>query len=508
MEYHLTKKTLQQPGCVLDTAAEQAVDAEFTLPDYCPDVEKILSCTLDPQLYLSNVSGDRLSVEGASRLRVLYLDGEKGCMRSYDYSVPFSQSLPLKESPADCAVYVQAKPEYLNCRALSPRKLSLHGAFSLCVKVMTAAGQEYYDYEEEDDLQTRRDKLAVSALSGLCSECFTVQEDIPVNAKSGVSAVLGYRIGARITELKAMHDKIMLSAELKPELMLQCGADRSATECMSYSIPVSRVIDCKGADENTVIDGDLSVMSGEIRLMDDALDGSAVLSADVKLCFNALCFAEEEISVLSDAFSTGREAQVRTAPFTCRAKTRCLSETDVGKAKVEPDEEIGTIKDVHCEKLTASSSVSDGMMTVQTKLRAGILYENSDGETRYVERDANFVFRREIGEDCMPESLKVSAESLSYRLTDSQGLELRAELCYRMTLCGRVNGAAVTAVSADDDAPEKPADSALILYYADSGDTVWAIAKRYASRPADIIAENELEDDAVEEGMMLLIPTA
>ena len=76
MEYHLTKQTIRQPACVLDTAAEQSIDAEFTLPDYCPDIGKILSCTLLPQIYLANVSGDKLLVEGASRVNVLYLDGE------------------------------------------------------------------------------------------------------------------------------------------------------------------------------------------------------------------------------------------------------------------------------------------------------------------------------------------------------------------------------------------------------------------------------------------------
>lgn len=507
MEYHLTKKSLSQPGAALDTAVEQAVDAEVTLPDYCPDIERILSCTLCPQISLSNISSDRLNIEGDSRVRILYLDGDKGCMRSYEYSVPFSQSLPMKETPSDCAVYVDAKPEYLNCRALSPRKLSLHGAFSLCAKVLAASEQTYYDYEG-DDLQVRRETLMTSQLCGLCSECFSVQEELPVNAKSGVSAILSYRVGVRITELKAMHGKIMLSAELKPELMFRCGTDQPQTECMSYSIPVSRVIDCDGADEKTVIDADLNVMSCEMRLSDDALDGSAVLTADVRLCFSAQCFDEKEISVVCDAFSTRQETQVLTAPFSCRKQTVCRRDSDVGKAKIALDEEIGTVRDVHCEKLSATAVTTDAGVTVQTKMCVGVLYENSEGETRYVERDAVFEYRPEIGADQQIESLKVSADSLSYRLADSRTPELRAELCCRMTLCSRVSCSAVTGVSADEDAPEKTADGTLILYYADGGDSVWDIAKRFCSRPADIIAENELDGDGIGAGMMLMIPTA
>ena len=86
MEYHLTKKSINTVRCALDTAVEQAVDIDLTLPDYCPDIERILSCTLMPQIYMSNVSGDRLSVEGGATVRILYLDGNKGCMRSYEYT--------------------------------------------------------------------------------------------------------------------------------------------------------------------------------------------------------------------------------------------------------------------------------------------------------------------------------------------------------------------------------------------------------------------------------------
>ena len=55
MEYHLTKNTIAQPRYVLDTVCEQAVDIDLTLPDYCPDIERILCCTLIPKIYLANV---------------------------------------------------------------------------------------------------------------------------------------------------------------------------------------------------------------------------------------------------------------------------------------------------------------------------------------------------------------------------------------------------------------------------------------------------------------------
>lgn len=507
MEYHLTKKCISRLRYAADTVTEQAVDVDISLPDYCPDIEKILSCALIPEVNPVNVSGDRLNIEGSSCIRILYLDSDRS-MRLYEYRTPFSESLPLKGEASDGAAYVDTKPEYLNCRAISPRKLSLHGAFSLSVRLAVKDEQPYYAYDGGDDLQTKRETLPVSSLSGMCSECFSVQEDISVSGKSEIGTLLSHRLTARITDVKAIRNKIMLNAELKLELMYLSGIENPEPECMTYSVPISRVADCEGVDENAVIDSELSVMSGDVRLSDDALDGSSMLTLDAKLCYNAVCYSSSEIEVLSDAFSTDREAQVQTEPFSCCGDIICRDDTDVGKAEIGLDEEIGRIRDVHCEKLSASYTAADDDVVIQARMTVGILFENQENEMRYVERDAEFSYRPDTEGHSEVLRLRAAADSLSYRLKDSRQLELRAEMCYHLTLCRRLNRAAVTAVSADDDAPEKSADSTLILYYADGGDQVWDIAKRFCSRPADIIAENDLEGEEIGAGMMLMIPTA
>ena len=507
MEYELEKNCIGQLGSALDTAIEQPVDIDLTLPDYCPDIERILSCKLCPKVYTASLGSDRLSVEGGARVRIMYVDSERGCLRSYEYTQPFSESIPVGGGITDCAVTVEAKPEYVNCRALSPRKLSLHGAFSLRARVSVRSELNWFSYSKDDDLQTRKESMEVSDLCGLCSESFSVQEEIPVGSDKGIVSLLSHRLSARITELKAIRDKLMLNAELKLELMYLSDIETRKTDCMSYSLPVSRVIDCKGADENTVIDGRLDVMSDELRLGGDALDGSALLSLEAKLGFSAVCYSEKEIEVIRDAFSTEREIEARTAPFSCVRSMLCASFCDIGKAELTVDDSISQIIDVHCEKLTASPVTADGGITVETKLCISVMYVDYEGEIRCVERDTEFCFKPDTGGRDCAQALRAGVESLSFRLADSHKVEIRAEICCRLTVCKRGSCSAVTFVGADDDKPPRGRGGSLILYYTDSGDNIWDISKRFSSRPEDIIAENDLEGDTVDGGVMLLIPT-
>ena len=46
MENQQENRSFCAPASVLDTVAEQLADVDLTLPDYCPDIEKILKCSL------------------------------------------------------------------------------------------------------------------------------------------------------------------------------------------------------------------------------------------------------------------------------------------------------------------------------------------------------------------------------------------------------------------------------------------------------------------------------
>ena len=506
MEYNLCRKTAATAGRLLDTVSEEPVDAELTLPDYCPDIERILQCSLIPKLYAANLSGDRLNVDGGACIRVMYLDGDKGCIRTFEHTVPFSRDFSLKDSPEHCAVYTDAKPEYINCRALRPRKLSLHGAFSLYARILCEQPLEYCTYED-DDLDIRTAEYPISALSGLCHEAFSLQEEVPMNGKPSVASLLGHRLTTRVTEVRAIHNKLMISAEGRLEVMYLSN-EKDSAECMAYSFPISHIADCEGVEDGDVIDARLDVLTYDLSHSDDALGGSSVLSIDMKLCFNALCWRSETIRLTEDAFSTSIEVQPQLSPLTFCTRRQRLSFTDIAKESIHIDAEpFARVLDVHCDRIQVSAAVSGGAPLLSSKAELSVLYENAEGEIKQLSRSVDFSFNPSV-EDCdSVEGAVACIDSLSYRIIDEHTLELRAEIGYEMTVCRNVSCMAVTAVTADDDAPRREQNSTLILYYAGEGEQVWDIAKRFASRPAQIMQENELESERLDGDVMLLIPT-
>ena len=88
MEYRVMKGEIPVCETILDTSAEQPIDLDFSLPDYCPDIQKILKCQIYPTITEQTIS-DRLDVEGEVLVKLLYLDSGKKAVRCCELCQPF-----------------------------------------------------------------------------------------------------------------------------------------------------------------------------------------------------------------------------------------------------------------------------------------------------------------------------------------------------------------------------------------------------------------------------------
>ncbi|MBQ2315910.1 MAG: DUF3794 domain-containing protein, partial [Clostridia bacterium] len=64
-------------------SAEQPIDVDFTLPDYCPDIQKILKCRAVSRISSKGINGGTVTVDGSVTVTVIYCDGS-GALNSYE----------------------------------------------------------------------------------------------------------------------------------------------------------------------------------------------------------------------------------------------------------------------------------------------------------------------------------------------------------------------------------------------------------------------------------------
>ncbi len=95
-DIQLCKKTY--PVCLVREAGEKAflLDEDLTLPPSAPEMEKIVRCSLQPEVAEKKVLGDKAVFRGTGLLHLLYRTDE-GTFHSWDFEIPFSQYTELEQ---------------------------------------------------------------------------------------------------------------------------------------------------------------------------------------------------------------------------------------------------------------------------------------------------------------------------------------------------------------------------------------------------------------------------
>ncbi len=93
---------------IFDGVQEYPVDTEYTLPDYCADIQKILKCIVTPEVTSVSAAGDSLTIDGCASMHVLYLDAKGGCVRGFDTKKEFTCSVRLRAQAEN--VTAEAEP--------------------------------------------------------------------------------------------------------------------------------------------------------------------------------------------------------------------------------------------------------------------------------------------------------------------------------------------------------------------------------------------------------------
>lgn len=511
MEYPMQRESCAVCETVLESTKEQPIDLDLSLPDYCPDIERILKCRVSPSLTGRSLSGDSLTLDGSVLISLYYLDAKKQAIRLCEHTMPFSCSFNAKTGTEEAVALVRLKTEYLNCRALSPRRVDIHGAVSAAVTLYAGCQQEYFSRIEGDDIEQRQNSTNVTRLCGIGQQQFSLTEVLDIGAGKGhPESILRSDLSVRCDSLKAMTDKLMVSGEAVLRLLYVTDLEAGTQDTMTFHIPFSQVLDVRGLTDSTTNEVLLEVMHYETALKAEYDENSTLVTLDARLCATVLATEETTITWVEDAYSTEYELSLSQKAYRFTRSTVPLKESFSAKTEVTTgDGGITKIIDLWCDSVNSLFVAEKDGMTVRGKVNCGMLALDSEGVPYYLERAVDFSAAPEVLQTMSQPIVKadVTAENLSFRITGDDRVEIKADLC----LTGSAHeDAAMKGVAAveglEDRCRRKDKAAALTLYYADEGERLWDIACAYCTSVEAIKLENELTDDVMAASGMLLIP--
>lgn len=511
MNYAVKTDRICTPGLIYQDVSEQTVDTDIKLPDYCPDIQKILKCRIEPQIDTRCIAGDGLTIEGTSIIRVIYIDAVKGAVRCTEQCCPFTVSANLPASAQSAVVSTQLRVSYLNCRALSPRRLNIHGAFTINIRVTDKTDLHLCTYIKGADIQQKTETLPYSSLEAIAQQPFTVTEALEIGqGMPAVQSVIRSDIRAVSREHSlAAGGKLLYKGELLVKLMYLADLDSGKTETLEVNIPFSQVIAVSGIGEDSELVPEVEVLTGAVNLRSEVGFDDPLPVLTARLCVTVLSFERKETTVVTDCYSTAYRTDNTYDRCRLPLILSIVKETVTEKSNIELSEgAFAKVKDVWCEGSVVVCEKAQGTARLRGKYTLCVLAEDGEGTPFYTERMVEYTRDlRAVSESAELDSdLCAKFISVSYRINGDKKLEVRTELLVTGELYSMTEKSVISGVSADENAPCPRSTASLILYFAHKGEDIWNIAGSHHTSAARVREDNDLSDDIITEDTMLMLP--
>ena len=511
MNYSVKTDRLTAAGVIYSDSSEKTVDADLSLPDYCPDIRRILKCTLEPQLESKTVNGDRLMISGYSVVRIIYIDAIKNAVRCTEQSYPFELSASLPVSPQSPVVSVDTRVSYLNCRALSPRRLNIHGAFTVGVKVTDKTESRVCAHIKGEDIEQRKVSAMYTQLESSAQHQFYVTEVLDTDRSTpAVQSVIRSDVRVFTKDYRLNSGKLSYKGELSVKLLYLSDLDTGKTETLEYSIPFSQVIGMQSVSEDCELAVRSELMNSTVLLkteigFDDPLP---VISA--RVCLTVFSLSKKETEIVTDCYSILYGTAVSTSKTTLTLLISSINESIVERTNVDLiDGSVSGVIDVWCEKGAAVCAAVSGKAVLRGKYTVCVLARDAEGSVFYTERTLEYSRDIRAIADTADIDPFISCEVVStgYRIVNEKRIEVRTELIVTGELYEMKTVTGIAEVSGDETKRNNTnTDSSLILFYAKKGEDIWDIARDHSASVRRVRTENDLTEDILQKDTMIMLP--
>ena len=505
MDFRVTETAAAVCEILADTFQEQPVDGDFVLPEYCPDVAAVLKCTVTPAVQSRQLTGDRLLTDGTVGIRVMYLDEDRRTVRCCEFSQPFSGAFSLGAVPPDAHIRLTARVDYVNCRAISPRRLDVHGAFTLHLLVTAAAEQSALSAIEGEGVYTRRCRVTGSVPAAFAEKPFTLNETLePGEGRHPALWMIRSTVTPVLTECRLLMNKAIVKGKLLVKALYALD-EAGTTERAAGEIPFSQILDLAGAEESWICDADLSLLSAEVRMEATQAGETPLLAVTAKVLASVWGWRAVETELVCDAYSSFCPLTLEVGEIGSTGLTAVLREERTLRQTCElPSDTVREIPDLWCEVSTAAMTGEGETLSLEGRILWCMLVTEQNGEISYYERAENYSLPFEDGRrDDAPE---VQVLSVSFQNAGEGKVELKADLAVTRRCRSDVTRRVLTAAAPDESAAYPPDKAALKICYARRGESLWDIARRCRTSVEAVTEENRLTGDTLAADTMLLIP--
>ena len=476
-----------------ETVETQATTHEETLetaiPEYCPDISRIVETAGQLCIREKLLSDDHYVVSGVVKVTVLYTSEEVAGLKSLQMSVPFSCRMEERGIKACKAVSVTGRLLMLEAKAVTSRRLYLRvlpeisGIGFRPVQRKLCCGTE-----SESSIRLRQEKVTLPLMTGAAEQEFTYTGETMLEGNMP-EELLFCRMCPKVLSTQRVGNKLMVKGELWLSAMYRTA--QSLLESYETNLPFSQIVEAGDLPEDArhVV---LPVLcESDARLLRTEEGGGFGVTARIALCMRT--YEEWSIDCVADLYSTRYDVLPQQEGIVfpvAYPPAEILQEITV---QPEISGTQAFITDVECTQVIPV--MEENRQLLRTNVNARFVYLDDSGTPVTAETSQEV----SISIDAMPASVSASCNIAGLQCGGT--CQVRVPVTFRLEDARQETVSAIVCLKLEEPTPRKV--PSLVLRRLQEGETLWDVAKQYRTDEEAIRQANPQEDAL---SRMLLIP--
>ena len=305
----LELKFTEVTGCepVGDLVTTQEESMETAIPEYCPDMARIVDTVGQLRLREKHLTGQQLTVSGSVVLTVLYTSEESTGLRSLSMEVPFSCQVEDKRLMGCTAVCVAGRLLLAEARAVTARKLYLRVMPEFTVSGYANRRQRLCcGVGEDPTLRVRRQETELELLTAVEEREFPfTQEAVPEGPPP--EDVLMEQAAARVEECRRVGSRLVVKGQA--EVCILYRGDNQELAAYRTALPFSQLLDGLDLPEDADVEARIPWVHSEARVL--RTENGPAFGITVTVCAALFVRRRQQISCIEDLYSLRQVARVQ-----------------------------------------------------------------------------------------------------------------------------------------------------------------------------------------------------
>ncbi len=478
-------REIREKSIVFSKCVDVDLDFQENLMSYNDDMLKIIRCSVNNYIVSTDYKNGNLIIYGKSKIYLTYVSESTSCITTADFEEDFQKSILVEGNYDEITSEIKVYNKYSNYRVINQRRIDIHNAFQLDIKVCSS--NPINMIEDAENVQIRHENVSYYSLVGtsLSKADFEEETEIPSDSEV-IRKIINTFWTVSLDEIKVIKDKMLVKSNISFSFLYTTDTDSEVIKKCEKTFPLSKIVDIDGIDEDDIpiVNIDIANLYAKPKVNKNNELRFIEILGEVNI--NSSVYRKVDLELTTDSYSTDKEVINSFDKITIN--TDCEYVNDVQTDTV--------IFDFDNIRITEVLDISFNVVDKKTiELCAFVIDENS--ELVFISK------RKEISAF----DYKVFAcfvKSFDYVIKSEQSISVRYSVNYSAI---KYNENTFDILSNIEFTDKVLSDSpALVVYFAKERERVWDIAKKFRTSVDLIKTENELNNDVLDTRRVLLIP--